>query len=544
MNIAEALLEALKARGARELFGIPGDFALPFFNVVEESGILPFYCLSHEPGVGFAADAAARSNRALGVAAVTYGAGAFNMVNAIAGAYAERVPVAVISGAPGTGETGHGLLVHHQAKAVESQFRVYQEITCDQARLDDPAAAPAAIMRVLKNCRERSLPVYFELPRDRVTAACGAVPPDSPTPVDAEALAACAEDVLARLRGAKSPVIMVDVEIRRYDIEAKVAELVRRLGVPVVTSFMGRGLLAGSETPPLGTYLGIAGDERITRLVESSDALFLLGVILSDTNFGISRRAIDMRRTIQALEGQVSLGYHVYHDIPIAALVEALLARTDGKPARPTRAKPRAYPGGLAADDDPIHPNDIARGVNDMMDRHGLMPIASDIGDCLFTAIDIKQTRLLAPGYYAGMGYGVPAGLGLQASSGERALILVGDGAFQMTGWELGNCRRYGWDPIVVLFNNKSWEMLRAFQPESRFNDLDDWHFAEAARAIGGAGWRVETRRELAAALEEAATTRGRFCLIEAMIPRGALSDTLARFVEGFRKKREQAKEG
>jgi indolepyruvate decarboxylase len=541
MNIAEALLRALKARGARELFGIPGDFALPFFKVVEESKILPLYCLSHEPAVGFAADAAARFNTALGVAAVTYGAGAFNMVNPVAAAYAERAPVVVISGAPGTGEAGHGLLVHHQAKTLDSQFRVYQEITCDQARLDDPRTAPEAIARVLRNCRERSLPVYFEIPRDRVTTPCEPVPADVPTPVDEAALAACADEVLARLAAAKSPVIMVDVEIRRYGIEAKVAELVRRLGMPVVTSFMGRGLLAEAENPPLGTYLGIAGDAEITRLVEESDALLLLGVILSDTNFGVSRRTIDLRRTIQALERQVSLGYHVYPDIPLPAFVDALLARAKKKKGKAPPARPRRYPTGLKADDQPIHPNDIACAVNDMMGRHGLMPIAADMGDCLFTAIDIKQTRLVAPGYYAGMGYGVPAGLGVQATTGERVLILVGDGAFQMTGWELGNCRRYGWDPIVILFNNKSWEMLRAFQPESGFNDLDDWHFAEAANAIGGDGVRVATRRELAAALERAAATRGRFQLIEAMIPRGALSDTLARFVEGFRKKREQA---
>ena len=220
MNIAEALLQALKARGARELFGIPGDFALPFFKVVEESGILPFYCLSHEPAVGFAADAAARVNCALGVAAVTYGAGAFNMVNAVAASYAERVPVVVISGSPGTGEASHGLLVHHQAKTLDSQFRVYQEITCDQARLDDPAAAPQAIARVLRSCRESSLPVYVEIPRDRVNAACAPVPPDEPSPVDEEALAACAEEVLARLAAARSPVLMVDVEVRRYGIEA------------------------------------------------------------------------------------------------------------------------------------------------------------------------------------------------------------------------------------------------------------------------------------------------------------------------------------
>ncbi len=80
MNISEALLHALKERGVHQIFGIPGDFALPFFAVVEKSAILPLYTLSHEPAVGFAADATARGNCILGAAAVTYGAGARNFV--------------------------------------------------------------------------------------------------------------------------------------------------------------------------------------------------------------------------------------------------------------------------------------------------------------------------------------------------------------------------------------------------------------------------------------------------------------------------------
>jgi len=130
----------------------------------------------------------------------------------------------------------------------------------------------------------------------------------------------------------------------------------------------------------------------------------------------------------------------------------------------------------------------------------------------------------------------VPAGLGLQAATGQRPLILVGDGAFQMTGWELGNCRRYGWDPIVLLFNNASWEMLRTFQPESSFNDLDHWGFAEMAAGLGGDGVRVNSRGELKAALDKAVATRGRFQLIDITIARGVLSDTLTRFVAGVKR--------
>ncbi len=136
MNLAEALLQALRDRGATEVFGIPGDFVLPFFRVMEESEILPLYTLSHEPAVGFAADAAGRANGALGVAAVTYGAGALNMVNPTAGALAEKSPLVVVSGAPGAAERAGELRLHHQGKTLDSQLRVYSELTCDQAVLE------------------------------------------------------------------------------------------------------------------------------------------------------------------------------------------------------------------------------------------------------------------------------------------------------------------------------------------------------------------------------------------------------------------------
>jgi indolepyruvate decarboxylase len=535
-TLAASLLQGLKDHGAREIFGIPGDFVLPFFQVIEESGILPHYTLSHEPGVGFAADAAARFHCGLSVAVVTYGAGAFNLVNAVAGAYAERSPVVVITGAPGAHERASGFVVHHQARSIDTQTAVFREITCDQAVLGAPDIAPAEIARVLRSARERSLPVYIELPRDLTAAAVAPVPVLPRRSADPEALAECADEIIDKLGEAQAPVILVDVEIRRYDLEQQVTALARRLGVPVVTTFMGRGLLENAPDVLLGTYLGAAGDPAITRLVEDADALLLLGVILSDTNFALSQRRLDPRRTVLAFDREVRVGHHVYPDLAIDELISALSRRARKLRRGHKRAdRPKIdYPRGLPPDDRPIAPSDIAAAINDLFDRHGPMPMTADVGDCLFTAMEIENTALAAPGYYAGMGFGVPGGIGVAAATGRRPLILVGDGAFQMTGWELGNCRRYGLDPIVVLFNNASWEMLRAFQPQSRFNDLDDWNFAAVAPSLGGHGERVQARRELRDALDRAVARRGQFSLVEVMLPRGVTSRTLARFVSGF----------
>jgi indolepyruvate decarboxylase len=536
MNLAQSLLAALKDHGACQVFGIPGDFVLQFFKVIEESGILPLHTLSHEPSVGFAADAAARISCAPGVAAVTYGAGALNMVNPVAAAYAEKSPLVVISGAPGRNEGRGGLLLHHQVKRLDSQFAIYREITCDQALLDDPGQAPEQIARVLRNCIVQSRPVYFELPRDRVFDACEPVRRLPEPEYDPEAVSACADEIMERIARAARPVMMVGVEVRRFRVEARVAELARRLHVPVVTSFMGRGLLADSEVPVVGTYLGLTAHPDVGRPVEESDCLLLFGVTMSDTNFGVSEGRVDYRSSILAADRSVTMGFHRYGNIPLAALVEELVRRVADQPLRPA-GRTTAYPRGLTADDGPIAPVDIARAVNDLFTRVGRMPVASDCGDCLFTSFEIENTEIVAPGYYATMGFGVPAALGLQAATGQRPLVLVGDGAFQMTGWELGNCRRYGWDPIVIVMNNRSWEMLRVFQPESKFNTLDDWHFSELAGPLGGDGVRVSTRRELSAALERAVAARGRFQLIEAMIPPGAVSPTLEGFVGALKRR-------
>jgi indolepyruvate decarboxylase len=310
---------------------------------------------------------------------------------------------------------------------------------------------------------------------------------------------------------------------------------------------MGRGVLAGHEVALAGTYVGPASEPAVATLVEESDALLMLGVILSDTNFGVSGRRVDLRKAMLAFDGRVTVGHHVYPNAPLDALIDLLLERAGPVARRQRAATPGLAPAprrhaqseaecalpaapATAAEGAPLAPGDIAAAIDAAMRVHGKMPIAADIGDCLFAALEIGYTPLVAPGYYATMGFGVPAGIGLQAGAGVRPLVLVGDGAFQMTGWELGNCRRLGLDPIVVVFNNRGWEMLRAFVPKARFNDLDDWRFAELAVALGGEGRRVGDRAALDAALDEAMRSRGRFFLIDAVLPRGARSRALETF--------------
>jgi indolepyruvate decarboxylase len=151
------------------------------------------------------------------------------------------------------------------------------------------------------------------------------------------------------------------------------------------------------------------------------------------------------------------------------------------------------------------------------------------MGDCLFTAMEIEHTALVAPGYYATMGYGVPAGLGLQAATGQRPLILVGDGAFQMTGMELTTAVRYGLDPVVILLDNEGYGTERPML-DGPFNDVVPWHYAKLPEVLGaGRGYEIRTEGDLDDALAAALADRSGYSLLHVHIARGDLSPALQR---------------
>src|SRR5205085_6303420 len=123
--------------------------------------------MTHEPGAGFAADAYARIN-GISLVCVTYCVGGLNVLNAIAGAYAEKSPVVVISGAPGRKDREKDPLLHHKVKTFETQRRVYDEVTVASTVLLDEERAAYEIVRCVEACLRHKRPVYIEVPHDMV----------------------------------------------------------------------------------------------------------------------------------------------------------------------------------------------------------------------------------------------------------------------------------------------------------------------------------------------------------------------------------------
>ena len=542
MQLCEFLFAELHSRGVRQIFGIPGDYVLNLYEALEKYGKFRLVTFSHEHAVGFAADAAARITNGLGVCLVTYGAGGLNMVNSVACAYAEKSPLVVISGGPGMQEKRRGVLVHHEVKSYESQLKVYNEVVEYGAILDNPRTAAAEIRKALNIALQMMRPVYLEVPRDMVFTEIPV--PESFEPmhvsIDEGALVEASEEILDRLTTSQHPVLVVGVETHRFGLQKKIVSLAEQLQIPVVSSFLGRGVFPTTHPQFKGTYLGTVSPAPLREIVEQSDCLLLLGVLISDVSLGIPAESINESNSILCISREVFIKHHVFHNVPLAGLVDRLVQ----SPRLPRREN--CLPGWQAGispeifdpytEGESIRVRHLIHILNDFVSRYPEFPVVCDTGDSLFATVDIRSDVCVGPAYYATMGFAVPGSIGLQMASGRRPLVLVGDGAFQMTGPEIAHCTHYELNPIVVLLNNSRWEMLQAFFPHAGYNETVSWPFAKLADLWGGRGIEVQTPGELRSALEEAVAERS-FTLIEVRLERGDISPILRGFVEGFKRK-------
>jgi len=518
-TIGAYLIERLKSLDVDHVFGIPGDYILGMYQLINESSI-KLVGMTREDNAGFAADAYARVH-GMGCVAVTYCVGGLSTCNSIAGAYAEKSPVIVLGGAPGVSERAHDPLLHHKVKNFDTQLEVFQKITVASAVLDKPETAFSEIDRVLEAARRYKRPVYLELPRDRVTAAMVSPhkPPEGLPPSDPDALREAIDEAARLLKKAKRPVILADVEVHRFELHDDLVKLAESTGMPIATTILGKSVI--SEAHPLfaGIYEGGMGRPEVTELVESADCLLMLGCFLTDINLGIWTAKLDPSKCIDATSEDLRIMRHHYRDVRLDDFIHGLIERKL-KLAK-TPIPPRSSPFLKVADAGPEEKVTSAHlfcKLNRLLCRHTNMTVIADIGDSLFGAADLemhRHTEFLSPAYYTSMGFGVPAAVGASmANPRSRVLVIVGDGAFQMTGMELSTIARHKLNPIVVVVNNHGYTTER-FLLDGPFNDILNWAYHKVPEVIGaGMGLEIRTVGELDAGLNAAFDNGSSFSLL------------------------------
>jgi len=539
MALGEFLVAYLRRMKVTHLFGLPGDLVLGLFQSLARERELEIVTFSHEPTVGFAADGYARATRRLGVICVTYGAGGHNIVNPIAGAYAERVPLLVISGGPGAEEARRSS-IHHQVKTLDSQWRVFQEVTCDARRLVHLERAATDIHELVCNIMRELRPGYLEIRRDQVDVEIP-VPQeirdwtgDLPRPSsDPRRLAEALRDTVERLRRAERPVLIAGVDLHRVGAHGDFLRLAEKLECAVATTMLAKGVFPMDHKLHLGIQIGPFGAKAIQERVSSADLVIELGTQHTDINLGRAAEIAPPERSIWAEPERVSISFHQYQGVMLHEFVRGL-----ADSVLPDFREKVEYADNLvrtpfeASRDAKLTTNDFLVEVNEFLARHPGLWVVAESGDMLFGGMELRLHggMYMAQGYYASMGFGVPAALGAQLGTGVRPLILCGDGAFQMTGMEISHAPEHRLNPICIVVNNAGWGIFRPIVERQELLDVPNWKYAEIGRSLGGGGWRAETRGQLRAALESAFAS-DRFSIVEAVTPPDDLSPISRRYI-------------
>lgn len=537
LSIGKYLIKRLQDYELKDVFGIPGDYILNFYSQLEESPINVVGCTS-EACAGFAADAYARVN-GLGAVCVTYVVGGLSLCNSIAGAYAEKSPVVVIAGSPGLSERTNNPLLHHKVKDFRTQFEVFQKLCVAGTEVLDPETAFGEIDRVLDAITRYKRPGIIELPRDLVnvipkmphTATC------TTTTGDPEALAEAVAEARRRIADAKKPVILAGVELHRFSLQDELLAFAEGAGIPIATTMLGKSVI--SEIHPLfvGLYEGAMGREEVTRFVEESDCVIMLGAFMTDINLGIYTANLDPLKCIAATSETLRISHHHFQDVLLADFIRGLASAGLKAPQRTLPPRPSSIGRPFAIEPNaPLRIERLVARVNDSLDE--TMAVVADVGDSLFAATELtiqKRTKFLSPAYYTSMGFGVPAALGVQTAQRDlRPVVFVGDGAFQMTGQELSTIVRRGYNPIVFILDNGGYGTERFLHPgDHPYNDIQPWAYHKLPLVWGGGtGYEVRTEGEFEEVLTKALADKKGMSLIQVHIAKDDASRPLRRLAE------------
>lgn len=534
-TIGEYLLKKLQDYGVDHIFGIPGDYVVQFFDLIEK-GPIQHIGTTREDTAGFAADAYARI-KGMGATCVTYGVGGLSMINAVTAAYAEKSPLVVISGSPGIKERREGALLHHKGRDFYTQQRIYDEITVASALLDDPFTAFNEIDRVLDAVYRQKRPGYIELPRDMVSIQ-GQVyqrPSTGGHPSDPETLNAALANAIGFINQSENPIILAGADLHRFGYQNKLLRLTEEKQIPVVTTLLGKSVMPEAHPLYLGIYGGGMSRDEVSMLVETSDCVIILGAFMTDVNLGIYTAKLERSRCLHATSDRIAVGYSTYEDITFGDFIDGLrspkLQERGDIDLEWVMEVPEPF---KIAPDQPLTMHRLFQQLNLLLREN--MTIIPDVGDSLWAAADLRlpeRTEFISLAYYTSMGFAIPAAIGAQLGKPtSRPLVVVGDGAFQMTGTELSTTIRYGLNPIVLILNNQGYGTVRPFI-EGSFNDIENWDYTRVPELFGtGRAFAVRTEGEFDTAMNAALAETQHFVLIEAALGKSDMSPALIRLAE------------
>ena len=541
MTAARALVESLRAQGVDTIFGIVSSHTMEIFDALyDHRDAIRFISARHEHAAAMMADGYARASGNPGICLTSTGPGAANSMGGLGEAYFASSPVLTITSTPEEDLYERGLGTMHETK---DQLGMLSTVTQHSVHVSNAEDTPEQVRAAFERFqRRRPRPIAIEIPADiQEHVAEVEIPPRVRIPTEAadEDAVGEAADILAA--GGRVGVL-AGTGVHRSGAAPELTRLVNRLGAPVFTTANGKGAISEDHPLSLGMFGGEynfpPGGLEDPRQVfaDSLETLLVVGSSLS--YFRAKSQGLRQPPHLIHLDiDPASMDKWYTSDVPLVGDAKTVLEQLNAALSSRNLQSDAAFERKVGETRRRIidykrrtMPNEteIMTAIRAAAARDAIF--VGDVGVCNHRGanycLDIYAQRSYIAPAWGGLGFGLPAAAGAQAAAPDRQVICItGDGGVQFNIQELGTCVQYGLKPVILVFNDNAWGLLRQYQ-ENRYDgrfiasDLQSPDFTRLAAAYGASGVQVASLAEMVKALEEALTAET-VTVIDVKTPRG-----------------------
>jgi pyruvate decarboxylase len=531
-TVGSYLGERLQQIGLKHHFAVPGDFNLALLDQLLSVKGLEQVGSCNELNCGYSAEGYARACGA-GAAVVTFSVGGLSAINAIGGAYAENLPVILVSGAPNSNDRATEHLIHHTLGTHDWSYplEIAKKITCAAVSINSAIDAPEQIDYAIHEALREKKPAYIEIACNIASAACATPGPISEIlgeePSDLESLRAAVAAAAEFLKGKERPILLIGSKLRAAGAEKQAIELAEALSCAVTVMAAAKGFFPEDHPQFAGIYWGEVSAPGAREILDWADSVVCIGTIFNDYSTVGWTAMPSGAGVLTADQHRVYLEGHDFGRVNLRDFLSGLARKVEKRPATIVeyqRIRPQPQPPRSGEPDAKLTRTEIFRQVQGLITAD--TTLIAETGDSWFNGIAMKLpggARFEIEMQWGAIGWSVPATFGYAVGASNRRIIaLIGDGSFQLTAQEVAQMIRRKLPVIIFLINNRGYAIEDEIH-RGPYNNIKNWDYAGLIQAFNaedgrGRGLRATSGGELQEAIKVALANRDGPTLIECVI--------------------------
>jgi acetolactate synthase-1/2/3 large subunit len=539
MTGAKMVIEALQLEGTEVVFGYPGGAIMNVYDEIYKQDYFQHILTKHEQGAVHAADGYARATGKVGVAIVTSGPGFTNAVTGLATAYMDSIPMVCISGQVPNNIIGTDGFQEIDAVGISRPCTKHNYLVTDLAEL--PKVLKEAFYLAANG---RPGPVHVDIPKD-ITAEMGIF--EYPTEVNLPTYKPTVKGngrqikkALEAISESKRPLLYIGGGAILANCSDEIREFAKATGIPAVETLMARGVMGSTNELMIG-MLGMHGEYAANMAMYETDCIISLGARFDDRVTGRLDKFGKHAKIIHVDIDPANVGKIVHVNYPIVGDLKSVMEDIVGMTKNFDFADYASWVSKLRnyQKEEPLRYHDSKEG-EPLKPQWVIERTGEILGDKAIVSTDVGQHQMWAAQFYpfnyprqwitsgglGTMGFGLPAAMGVKRGCPDKISVnFTGDGSIMMNCQEIITATQYGLPTINIILNNNYLGMVRQWQTffyDDRLAEttLDiQADFSMLCQSMGGIGFKVTTKEEFDAALNEAAAS-DKTAFIEVMIDR------------------------